>query len=111
MKTYTPEEKSAAKNSLPAPVSQFIDSPDLAETYADIEKKFRLNLRQTGALIEVIEVTLMGLEPQFNFPNNARGALQEVSNAELAEIIDHVNERVFSEAKRRLQESGTTRNA
>ncbi len=103
MKTYLTEEKSAAKNKLPAPLSQFLDSPDLAKIYADIEKKFRLNLRQIAALIEIIELTLVGLEPESNFPNNARATLPEFSSTQLEGIIENVDERIFFDAKRRLQ--------
>ena len=107
MKTYSTEEKGAARNALPRALSEFLDSPELKKTYADIREGLRLNLRQAGAFIEITEVTLSGLEPESDFARNIRAALPELSKENFDELIVRANSGIFSEARKRLRDAQT----
>ncbi len=109
MPPYSTEEKSAAKNALPKPLFDFLDSPELHAAYADIVAESRLNLRQAAALIEVAEETLLGLEPESGFPSRVKKALPELPAENLQKLLASADAKIFSVAREHLHDtdSGT----
>jgi hypothetical protein len=104
MKDHTHEEKTAAKSKLPRPIYDFLGSKALMNIYQGISKKLGLNFRQIFAVSEVTNITLIGLEPETAFEANIHQLLPELSNDKTRELVADINDRVFKEAKRRMQE-------
>ena len=104
MKSYTDEEKTQAEKKLPPPVLDFLLSPALSTIYIGIQNKHKLDLRQLGLLSEVVNVTLMGLEPESALETNLHQTIHELSNEGTRELAADINDRVFKEARRRLAE-------
>jgi hypothetical protein len=105
MKPHTKEEKEAAMQNLPEPVSGFLNTEALTNIYLGIQKKFNLNLRELMIFTEIGNVTLMGLQPESALETNIHQWMPELSNATTHELVGDINDRVFKEAKRRLQEN------
>ncbi|MDE2079168.1 MAG: hypothetical protein KGI73_02160 [Patescibacteria group bacterium] len=108
MKTYTPEERRQAKLKIPKPVQDFLDSNILLDIYKGMIQKNKLNWRQGGAVTEVANNTLLGLESVSELETNLHQTLPELSAATLRELIEDINDRVFKEAQRRVRENVTT---
>jgi hypothetical protein len=107
MKNYTVEERDKAKKALYKPVSDFISSDTLLDIYQGIIEKNKLNLRQAGSITEIVNNTLLGLEPESALETNIHQALAELSAATTREIVADINDRVFKETRRRVQENIT----
>lgn len=107
MKPHTKEEKRLAIEKLPKPIFDFIGSTTLKNIFNGIQKKSELNLRQMMIFTEIVNVTLMGLESETALETNLHQWLPELSNAAMRELVNDINDRVFKEAKRRLQENIT----
>lgn len=105
MKQYSTEEKASAEKTLGKPTSDFLNSKELGDIYAGIGKKLKLNLRQLAVVCEIANVTLLGLEPESSFETNIHQELHELSNADTRELVADVNDRVFKEARRRLEQN------
>ena len=108
MKTYTTEERIEARKKLPRPVSDFFVSPEITNIYGGIAKKLALNLRQNSLMRDVVNATLLGLEPEHALETNLQQALPELSNVATRELVADINDRVFKEAKRRLEQNIVT---
>lgn len=108
MKTYTAEERIEARKKLPRPVSDFFVSPEIITIYGGIAKKLTLNLHQNSAMRDVVNATLLGLEPEHALETNLHQALPELSNVMTRELVADINDRVFKEAKRRLEQNIVT---
>lgn len=102
MKTYSPEEKAAARETLPPPLREFLDSADVAHIFASLGKDSRLNIRQADVAFQLVEATFLGLEPEAMFEVNLKNALPELDTDVLQNLLSSINERIFTEAKRRL---------
>jgi len=105
MKPYTREEKEAATAAVPPPIRTFLRSFSLARLTGGIIEKHKMNFRQGGEIVNLIGVTLLGLEPASAFETNLHQALPELSNPIMRELVDDINDRVFKEAQRRLREN------
>ena len=105
MKTHTREEREEAKKKLPEPVRDFLASPTLTTLHVGIQKKHNLDLRQLMLFADIVNVTLMGLEPESALETSLHQAIHELSNEGARELVADINDRVFKEAKRRIQES------
>lgn len=107
MKAYSRDEKDAVKENLPKPLVDFLGSEALSNIYIGIQKKFKFNLRQLMLMAEVANTTLMGLEAESATETNIHELLPELSNETTRELVADINDRVFKEARRRLQENIT----
>ena len=105
MKTYSRQEKETAKQKLPPALADFLDAPVLPKLYLGIRDKMKLNLRQLMVMCEIANVTLLGLEPESALETNLHQYLPELSNADMRELTADLNDRVFKEARRRVQEN------
>jgi hypothetical protein len=104
MKIYTREQKEEAKKKLPKPILDFLKAPELVTLYVGIKDKLKLNLRQMMAFAEIVNVTLMGLEEEHAFETNLHQWLPELSNTDTRELAADINDRIFKEAARRLEQ-------
>ena len=107
MKIYTRQEKEEAKKKLPKPIYDFLGSPALAGLYTGIKDKLKLDLRQLMMFSEIVNTTLIGLEPQSALETNLHQLLPELSNEVTRELATDINDRIFKEAQRRLRENIT----
>lgn len=105
MKSFTREEKTEAKKKIPKPVLDFLLSPTLSDIYLGIQKKHGLDFRQLFLFCEIVNATLMNLEPQSALETNMHQAMHELSNEQARELVADINDRVFKEAQRRLREN------
>jgi|CXWL01.1.fsa_nt_gi hypothetical protein len=103
MKAYTAEEREAAQKKIPRPIQDFLRSPALVTIYQGIQKKLALDLRQMLAVVEITSATLEGLEPESAMETNIHQLLHELSNEKTRELVADINDRIFKEAKRRLE--------
>jgi hypothetical protein len=104
MKNYTRQQKDEAKAKLPKPIADFLGSSELVGLYDGIRKKMKLNLQQVMVFVEVVNSTLMGLEEEHALETNLHQWLPELSNADTRELAADVNDRIFKEARRRLEQ-------
>ncbi len=107
MKTYTKEERVEAMKKLPKPVSDFAKSDALTEIYLGLRKKHKLSIWEMSAISNVANLALVGLEPESGIEAAIHQELPEISNTTMREIIPDINDRIFKEARRRLQENIT----
>lgn len=105
MKIYTQAQNDEAVNKLPDPIYDFLVGPTLTTIYAGIQKKHNLDLRQLVLFATIANMTLIGLEPESALETNLHQAMHELSNQGAKELVADINDRVFKEAKRRLQEN------
>lgn len=105
MKQHTAQERQQARVKLPKPVSDFLGSDALLQIYLGVIAKQRLNFNQGGRMTDIVNATLLGLEPISAIETNLHQDLPELSNAAMRELVDDLNDRVFKEANRRLQEN------
>src|SRR6185295_117333 len=105
MKIYTRVEKNEARTKLPKPILDFMGSTALTTLYIGIQKKLKLDLRQLMMYSEITNCTLMGLEPEHSLETNIHQWLPELGNAETKELAADINDRIFKEAKRRVEQN------
>ncbi len=105
MKPYTQEEKRQAEKKLPKPLYDFLLSPTLIALYGGIQKKHQLNLSQLFVFTELVNDTLLGLESESSLETNLHQALHALTNQQARELVADTNDRIFKEAKRRVQEN------
>ncbi len=103
MKIYTRQEKDTARSKLPKPIDEFLGSSVLTDLYVGIKKKLGLDLRQLMMFSEIANTTLLGLEDEHALETNLHQLLPELSNAQTRELSADINDRIFKEAARRLQ--------
>ena len=105
MKNYTRDEYIEARKKLTKPVNDFFDSKELIAIYRGIFAKYKLNFNQSGLVSDIANATLMGLESETVLETNLHQALPELSNAATHELVADINDRLFKEARRRVQEN------
>lgn len=105
MKNYTREERKEARSKLSKPLNDFLSSDELLKIYTGLFKKHKLNFNQSGLMSEVVNTTLIGLESEKVLETNIHQVLPELSNATTLELVADINDRVFKEARRRIQEN------
>ncbi len=105
MKKYSPGERQQARKKLPKPLQDFIASPTLSTLYTGIQKKHKLSLYQIFLLADIVNATLIGLEQESALETNLHQAMHELSNEGARELVADINDRIFKEAKRRLEEN------
>ncbi len=108
MKNYTREERADARKKLTRPVNDFLSSDALLDIYRGIFKKHKLNFYQGGLVSEIANVTLMGLEPESALETNLHQTLPALSSDTMRELAADINDRLFKEARRRVQENIVT---
>ncbi|TAK58497.1 hypothetical protein EPO14_04110 [Patescibacteria group bacterium] len=105
MKNYTRDEYIEARKKLTKPVNDFFDSKELIAIYRGIFAKYKLNFNQAGLVSDIANATLMGLESEAVLETNLHQMLPELSNAATHELVADINDRLFKEARRRVQEN------
>jgi hypothetical protein len=105
MQRYTSTQRIEAKKRLPEPTSSFLSSDTLSNLYLGIEQKHKLNLAQIMVVSEIVNDTLLGLEPESALETNLHQTLPRMSNADMRELVADLNDRIFKEAQRRLKEN------
>lgn len=108
MKNYTRDEYAEARKKLPRPMNDFFDSKEFLTIYRGIFAKHKLNFNQSGIVSDIANATLMGLEPEAVLETNLHQMLPELSNAATHELVADMNDRLFKEARRRVQENIVT---
>jgi hypothetical protein len=103
MNTYSAEEIEAAKQKVPGPIAEFIDSSACNDAFKNIGAKHALNLREMGAVYELSRATLLGLESEETFTTTLETALPEMAKEKMHSLIADINERVFQKARLRLK--------
>jgi hypothetical protein len=105
MRAYTQEERDSAYDNLPPPVKDFIGSTTLVNIYKGMGGKLGLNFRQMFAVSQITNLTLLGIEPESAFEANIHQFLPELSNEKTRELVADINDRIFKESRRRLQDN------
>jgi len=105
MKTYSKDEIRVALETVPPPIRSFIESKTLTNLILGISAKHEMNYRQAGVVVDIVTATLIGLEPSTAFETNLHQHLPKLSNPVTRELVADINDRIFKEAQRRLQEN------
>jgi len=105
MKAVTQQIKDEAFNRLPLPLQDFLGSEALVAIYKGLATKLQLNFRQIFAVSEITNLTILGIEQESALETNIHLLLPELSNKKTRELVADINDRIFKEARRRLQEN------
>ncbi len=105
MKKHTKQEEAQALQNSPKPIRGFLRTAALTNIYQGIAKKLTLDLRQMLGVTEITYTTLIGLEPESGLETAIHQVLPELSNEKTRELVADINDRIFKEAGRRLQEN------
>jgi hypothetical protein len=99
---FTREQKADALDNLPKDLKAVLMSNTLANTFQEIGNQNKLPIDKTGALSELVIVTMLGLLPRQDFEKNVRAELG-VDNVQASLITKSVNENVFLKVREILQ--------
>lgn len=103
MKNFSDDEIKDASTKIPKEVRYFNGSPTYQKIVEGIRIKHGLNFRHIIALSYLLNVTLVGLEDESAFETNLHQLLPELSNATTHELVQDINDRIFKEARRRVE--------
>jgi hypothetical protein len=105
MKTYTPEERIAAKDKLPKPVSDFLSSDIITNLYSGIRKKYDIGYDTISTISDIVNVTLLRLEAESALETNLHQTFPRLPNETLRELVADIGDRIFKEARRWEEEN------
>lgn len=104
MKKYSTEERGAALKKLPRPASYFVGSKALFRVYQGLKSKFELTDQQGARMVEICNLTLIGLEDSHAIEANIHQMMPELANSVAKELALDIQDRVLKEAERHVRE-------
>ncbi|MEK9207180.1 MAG: hypothetical protein AAB922_01770 [Patescibacteria group bacterium] len=106
---FTRDQKAEAFDRLPKDLKVVVMSNALERAFQEIGNQNRLSLDKTGALEELVIVTILGLLPREELQNNLQKELS-LSTLQASTIAKSINENVFLKIREILQQEESGEN-